>query len=186
MGARIAERLGATLDIVLVRKLGAPFNPEFGLGAIDEDGLVTMSPDMTHLNGSSWLETETRQQLALIRERRARYALDRPLPRIAGRTVVVLDDGMATGVTMVAALDWVRRRGPAQLIAAVPVASGEAIDWARDHADRVICPWRPVAMGAVSEFYRDFPQVEDEQVVELLTGHASREAVQAVRSNSRM
>lgn len=185
MGERIARALGATLGIVLVRKLGAPYNPEFGLGAIDEDGVVTMGEGMAHLNGSSWLETETQRQMSLIRERRARYGVTRS-PPISGRTVVVVDDGLATGVTMIAALDWVRRRGPGQLMAAAPVASSEAISWASSHADRVICPWRPAGFGSVSEFYRQFPQVDDEEVVAILAAYAAREAAQALRSNSRM
>ncbi len=185
MGDRIARALGATLDIVLVRKLGASYNPEFGLGAIDEDGVVTMGEGMAHLNGSSWLENETQRQMTLIRERRARYGRTR-YPRVSGRTVVVVDDGLATGVTMVSALDWVRRRGPKQLIAAAPVASGDAISWASRHADRLICPWRPVGFGSVSEFYRNFPQVGDEEVVAIVAAHAKLEADQARRSNSRM
>jgi hypothetical protein len=173
MGARIAHALGATLDIVLVRKLGAPYNPEYALGAIDEDGLVTLGPETAHLQGSAWLEAEAKRQLALIRARHTLYGPERMAPPISGRTVVVVDDGLATGVTMIAALDWVRRRGPGQLIAVAPVGSAEAVDWARSHADRVICPWRPAAFGGVSEFYRNFPQVEDEQVIALLKAHAT-------------
>lgn len=173
MGARIAQALGATLDIVLVRKLGAPYNPEYGLGAIDEDGLVTLGSEAAHLQGSAWLETEAKRQLDLIRARRTLYGPDRMAPPISGRAVVVVDDGLATGVTMVAALDWVRRRGPGRLIAVAPVGSAEAIEWTRNHADQVICPWRPAAFGGVSAFYCSFPQVEDEQVLALLKRHAT-------------
>lgn len=185
IGAHIARALGALWDVVLIRKLGAPGNPEFALGAIDEDGVVTLAHGLEHLVTSPWLKTESQRQLALILERRARYGRGVSPGVVQRCSVIVVDDGLATGATMVSALDWVRRRRPVRLIAASPVGSAEALEWCRQHADQVVCPLRPSAFGAVSQFYRHFPQVDDDQVVAQLARRDEGQA-QAVRSNSRM
>jgi len=168
MGVRIARALGARFDLVLVRKLAAPGNPEFALGAVDEEGRVTLSPGLDAMRDARWLASELARQRNILSERRQLYRRPSPASAIESGTVIVVDDGVATGATMVSALDWVRRRGPALLVAAVPVASTEALDWVSHHADRMICPWRPPLFGAVSAFYRNFPQVDDKEVARLL------------------
>jgi len=165
MGARIARRLMADFDVLLVRKLGAPGNPEFALGAVDEDGVCTFTPGLEHLRSSDWLTRELARQRARMADRRARYGPVGAAAALGSRTVIVVDDGLATGATMVASLDWARRRAPGRLICAVPVGSSEAIAWAAGHADQLICPWRPAAFGAVSQFYAHFEQVSDEEVL---------------------
>ncbi|MEN9774826.1 MAG: hypothetical protein RL322_1896 [Pseudomonadota bacterium] len=168
MGVRIARALGARFDLVLVRKLAAPGHPEFALGAVDEEGCVTLSPGLDAMRDAAWLTHELTRQRQVLLERRRLYRRPPPDNAIESATVIVVDDGLATGATMVSALDWVKRRSPALLVAAVPVASSEALDWVGQHADRVLCPWRPPFFGAVSAFYRDFPQVDDQQVLQVL------------------
>lgn len=199
MGDRIARRLGAAFDVLLVRKLAAPDNPEFALGAVDEEGVCTFTPGLEHLIQTQWFQGELTRQRARIAERRALYGPPGSAAGLQGRTVIVVDDGLATGATMVTALDWVRRRGPNRLICAVPVGSSEAIAWAINHADRVVCPWRPAAFGALSHCYRRFEQVSDEEVARYLLRWRSRgggepsapvpiepQEAQARASNSRM
>ncbi|MBB5016003.1 phosphoribosyltransferase family protein [Rehaibacterium terrae] len=169
MGRVLATALGGDLDVVLVRKLGAPGNPELAIGAVDEHGRVHLASHAA-LTGAdaAYIRRETERQLALIRDRRRRYTPDRPPLDAAGRTVIVVDDGLATGSTMIAALGAARAAGAAHLVCAVPVAARDSLERVRPLADEVVCLAAPLNFHAVGQYYDRFDQVSDEQVVALL------------------
>lgn len=169
MARIVADELGGDLDVVLVRKLGAPGNPEFAVGAVDETGWTYIADYATEVGASQgYLADETAAQLATMRARRAMYTPARQPIDPAGRLVIVIDDGLATGATMIAALHSVRSRHPARLVCAVPVASAESLEKVRRHADEVVCLDAPPEFHAVGQFYRTFGQVDDGEVVAIL------------------
>lgn len=171
MGRRIADALGGELDVVLVRKIGAPYQPELALGAVDEAGDVHWaSPEAARSVDPMWLEHEKHALRERIRERRDRYRAGRPAIDPAGRVVIVVDDGIATGSTMIAALHATRARSPARLICAVPVAAPDSLERVRGHADEVVCLHAPAGFRAVSMYFDHFEQVEDDEVERLLAG----------------
>jgi predicted phosphoribosyltransferase/dienelactone hydrolase len=164
MGRIIADALGGELDVVLVRKLGAPANPEIAIGAVDEQGSVLLNDNAAWLRiGEAYVEREARVQLARIRERRARFG-GGGMAALDGRTAIVVDDGLATGSTMEAALRSVRARHPARLVCAVPVAAPESLRRIERLADEVVCLATPSPFKAVGLYYRDFASVSDEEV----------------------
>jgi putative phosphoribosyl transferase len=162
----VAERLGADLDVVVARKISAPGHPEYGIGAIAEDGpplFDLRALDQLGLTADDLAATVERERAELCRRIR-RYRGDRPAPRIEGRVVVVVDDGLATGVTAHAALRRLRRQRPYRLILAVPVCSPEAHDALAAEADTVVCLSAPQVFRAVGRWYRDFTQLTDADV----------------------
>lgn len=169
MAAHLAQALGGELDIVLVRKLPAPYSDEFAVGAVDESGWVYVAPH-ANLAGADadYLARVRREQLAEIARRRAAYTPGRTAASARGRTVIVVDDGLATGATMLAALHAVRQRAPAHLVCAVPVGSRESVALVRPAADELVCLLTPADFQAVGQFYAHFPQVEDTEVVRAL------------------
>ena len=181
MGRIVADALGGDLDVVLVRKLRAPDNPELAIGSIDESGRVHLEPRMRDLWSREYLEGEERLQLETLRQRREMYSSARPPTDPAGRTVIVLDDGIATGSTMIAALRAVRARQPARLIAATAVAAPETLRRLAREADEIVCLDAPEMLWAIGNCFRDFAQVTDEEAVAALrvesgvrSGRASR------------
>lgn len=172
MGVILAQALDGDLDVVLVRKLGAPGNPEYAIGAVDEAGHVSLNPDTQAYVDAAYVAAEAARQGEVLARRRAQYAT--PRVDVAGRIVVVVDDGVATGATVLAALDTLRQRRPARLIAAVGVAPPQAMARLQAHADEVVCLEVASDFQAVGQFYADFDAVGDEQVIALLADWRAR------------
>jgi predicted phosphoribosyltransferase len=169
IGAVLARKLQGELDVVLVRKLPSPFDPEYAIGAIDERGNRLVGADYPMTDASrAWLDRVATEQLAVLHQRRADYSGSRPPADPCGRHVVIVDDGLATGATMVAALRAVRAALPLELIAAVPVAAPQSLRHVAALADRVVCLHAPANFAAVSQQYKHFPQVEQAEAVKLL------------------
>jgi putative phosphoribosyl transferase len=174
-GAVLARELGADLDVVLSRKLRAPEQPELAIGAISEDGRVYLNHHAQAFLDllEDYLAEERRHQLAEIARRKKLFRAVRPQAPVAGRSVIVTDDGIATGSTMIAALQAVKPQQPREVIVAVPVASPDRLKEVRRWCDDVVCLLHPEEFWAIGQFYEDFTQVEDEQVVQLLHDFAT-------------
>ena len=169
MAKIIADKLAGELDVVLVRKLRAPHQPELAIGSVNESGWTYLA-DFAQLYGGSsdYLESEKRTQMETIRQRRAQYTPIRPPIDPAGRIVIVIDDGLATGATMISALHGLRAMKPAKLICAIPVSPPDTLAKVADLADEVVCLEAPPFFQAVGQFYQYFPQVDDDEVIALL------------------
>ena len=177
MGAEIAAALEGELDVVLVKKLRSPWSPELAVGAVDESGWTYVAEHALMSGGTpEHLARERKLQLETLAKRRAMYTPARAAADPAGRVAIVVDDGIATGASMIAALHAVRAKKPARLVCAVPVAPAESIEQIRPYADEVVCLETPPDFQAVGQFYREFPQVEDEEVVALLARHGRKSA----------
>jgi putative phosphoribosyl transferase len=168
VGREVADLLGAPLEIIVPRKLRAPFNPELAIGAVAEGGAVFIDEATGYGAGQKYIDAEVAAQRQEIARRIAVYRAGRPLPDLAGHTAIVVDDGIATGATLVAALRAARALAPAHLVAAVPVAPPEGVARLAGEADEVVCLSAPAAFHAVGQFYDDFRQIEDDEVIALL------------------
>jgi len=169
MAKIIADALEGEFDVVLVRKLRAPFSPEFAIGSVDESGWTYVAEYAPSAGGTKeYIESEKETQMETMRRRRAQYTPIRPPIDPAGRTVIIIDDGLATGATMISALHATRAKNPAKLVCAVPVSPPDTLQKVEALADEVVCLEAPEGFSAVGQFYMSFPQVEDEEVVEIL------------------
>ena len=172
VGAVIAERLGVPLDVILVRKVGAPMQPELAVAAVtDGDEMqITVNEDIKAELGLTDKEIEdlARRQLPEIERRRQTYYQGHKPTPLADRTVIVVDDGVATGATLNSALRLIRRQKPKRLIVALPVAPSDALARLERHADEVVCLSTPSPFYAVGAHYADFSQVDDAEVIEIL------------------
>lgn len=172
MARLVAERLRGDLDVALVHKLRAPFQPELAVGSIDDAGHVYLAPFATSLGISDdQLRAEQQAQLDLLRARRQRYSAAQPRLSRTGRVVIIVDDGIATGATAIAAARAARLEGARTVVVAAAVAPPSTVSQLQREADAVVCLETPEDFGAVGEFFEDFGEVTDEQVVRDLAEH---------------
>ena len=174
IGREIASALDAELDVLIIRKLGAPNNPEFAIGAVGEGGAVVLDEQTVvsmHMDDATLerIVTETRRE---IDRRVDAYRRGRSLPSLAGRTVIIVDDGLATGSSAAAAVEVIKSLGAEHIVLAVPTGSHQAVTLLRDRCDEVVCLEEPPWFGSVGAQYESFPQVSDEEVLALLRGDA--------------
>ncbi|MGP7999068.1 MAG: phosphoribosyltransferase family protein [Streptosporangiaceae bacterium] len=172
---QIARKIGAPLDVILVRKVGLPAQPELAMGAIGEDGVRLINTEVTaaeQISEREFAEVEERER-AELRRRAERYRLDRPRVPVAGRTAIVVDDGIATGLTARAACQVARAHGAARVIVAVPVAPRSTVAALAQVADQVVCLESPEPFYAIGQWYQDFAQTSDAEVVRLLRAAAA-------------
>ena len=172
VAAPIAEMLGAPLDLVLARKIGAPFQPELAMGAVANGGshVVVRNEDVIAMAGvdEAQFDAACRRELEEIERRRRRYLGTRRPSEVEGRVAIVVDDGVATGATMRAALRAIRARRPATLVLAVPVAPPDTLDALKAEVDETVCLEVHAAFGAIGYFYADFHQLDDDEVIAIL------------------
>ncbi|MGD6850703.1 MAG: phosphoribosyltransferase [Candidatus Bathyarchaeia archaeon] len=170
LGYEIAQALNLPLDIIIPHKLGAPDNPELAIGAIAEDGTAILDQTLIAYMGVSreYISEESERQKKEIQRRLNRYRQGAEAPNLKGQDVIVVDDGIATGSTMKAALASLKNRGTATITVAIPVGPPSTIEELKRLADRVVCPYMPEYFQAIGQFYSDFSQTTDEEVIELL------------------
>jgi putative phosphoribosyl transferase len=169
-GYELARRLNAGLDVLIVRKIGVPWQPELAAGAISETGTVYLNQDVISAVGGldAYLEKEIARQKEEIARRTMLYRGGAPIKELAGKTIILVDDGVATGATIKAAIETLKRERVAKLVAAVPVAPPQTAEELRHMADEFVCLETPSYFMAVGSHYLDFTQVSDEEVVKLL------------------
>ena len=175
VAAELARRLGAPLDVLVVRKLGVPGHEELALGAIAPGGVLVLDDRLVRRLGLTRADIErlVARELRELARRQVAYRDDRPPPDLRGKTVILVDDGLATGATMRAAAEAVRKEQPARVVVAVPVAAAETCDEFRDDVDEIVCVLTPAPFQAVGLWYEDFTQTTDDEVRELLRHDAA-------------
>jgi putative phosphoribosyl transferase len=170
VGYEIAHKIKAPLDVIIPRKIGAPFNPELAIGAVTEDGTTFLDPQLVGYLGvsESHIKEESERQRREIKRRLRRYRGDAPFPSLEGFHVILVDDGIATGSTVRAALASIRKKEPKSVVLAVPVAPPSILRELEKDADAAICLATPKSFYAIGQFYRDFAQTTDDEVNRLL------------------
>jgi len=170
VGFEVARTLGLPLDVIVPRKIGAPDNPELAIGAMTEDGTIILDEKLVIYLGVSedYIKNKSDNQKLEIGRRLKLYRGDVPRPNLKNREVIIVDDGIATGSTMKAALASVRKSGAKTVVIAIPVGPQSTITELKKQADRVVCLYTPEPFYAIGEFYEDFAQTEDGEVMELL------------------
>ena len=168
VAARVARSLRVPLDVLVVRKLGVPWSPEVGFGALGPGGVRVLNQDVAGRLESEDVDRVTSEEGDELARREARYRAGRTPLNLAGHTAILVDDGLATGATAAVAVEVAHRMGADRTVLAAPVGSTEAVAWLRRIADEVVCPLVPPDFGAVSRFYEDFPQTSDDEVTALL------------------
>jgi putative phosphoribosyl transferase len=169
LGAEISRALEAPLDLIVVRKIGHPLSPEYAIGAVAEDGYLVTNPDEVSSLDEQWLKRAASVELKEAKRRRALFLGDRKPVAVKGKVAILVDDGLATGLTMLAAIHEIRKRGPREIVVAVPVAAAETAQRVRLEVDHLAVLHIPQGFfGAIGAFYEDFDQVPDEEVVALM------------------
>jgi predicted phosphoribosyltransferase len=168
LGVEVARELEAPLDLIVVRKIGHPLQPEYAIGAVAEDGYVVMNPDEAARLDKHWLDRETAAQLKEAQRQRTLFLPGRAPVEVKDKISIIVDDGLATGLSMSAAIHEIRGRAPLKIVVAVPVAAAETVDKLRPEVDDVVVLHIPEWFAAVSAFYQRFDQVSDEEVVTLM------------------
>jgi len=183
VAAQVAAALDAPLDLLLVRKIGVPSQPELAMGAVadGEEPVIIRNTDVIELSDVSTQEFDEicRVECAEIERRRKRYLGNRVRSEVAGQVAIIIDDGIATGATTLAAIKAVRMRKPKELVLAVPVAPRDTIKKLHAEADAIVCLDTPREFGAIGYFYRDFPQVSDDEVIALLKRFPAHKSIRA-------
>jgi len=180
VGYAVAETLNLPLRALVVRKVGAPNNPELALGAVSETGEQWLDPNIVRATGAnqSYLEREIAAQVAEAQRRQREYAIDSGLETVRGRPAIIVDDGIATGATALVAIRSARHLGASQVILATPVASPQAVQLLTPHADKMVVLSTPEPFLAVGLHYRHFDQTTDAEVVQYLRLANARQGVQ--------
>jgi putative phosphoribosyl transferase len=168
LGVEVSRALEAPLDLIVVRKIGHPQSPEYAVGAITEDGDIVLNPDEAGLLDRDWITRTAEAELREAHRRRAVFLRDGGRIPANGKIAIIVDDGLATGLTMEAAIRQLRKQHPEKVIVAVPVAAAETVARLRPKVDDMVILYIPPMLGAVGAFYEDFSQVSDEDVVALL------------------
>lgn len=170
LGREVADALGAPLDIVVSKKVGAPHNPELAIGSVASDGTVWRNEDLIEELGveEEYIREESERVAEMAREKLRKYRGDAGGPELEGKNVIIVDDGVATGATAIACIRQVKEAGAAKTVLAVPVGSPDRIDVLRDEADEVVVVETPARFGSVGQHYRTFGQVSDEEAMEYL------------------
>jgi putative phosphoribosyl transferase len=168
----VADALGAPLDVIVTRKISPPGEPEYALGAVTQEGEVIMDRQAAESLGAGrdYLEAEISKKKGEVRERTKKFRGDRPFPSLEGKVVVVVDDGIATGSSVGAAVLSLKKLKPKEIVVAVPVAPADAVETLTDDGNRVVCLETPGPFFSIGEFYGNFDQVDDEEVRRILDG----------------
>lgn len=179
VGYEIAKALNLPLDVIIPRKIGAPNNPELAIGAMTEDGTTILDNNLVAYIGvsSEYIKQESERQKKEIQRRLKLYRQDTPYPSLEGLEVVLVDDGIATGSTMKAALASAKKKGARSVVVAIPVGPPTTIDELKKQADNVVCLYTPEYFSAIGQFYDDFTQTSDEEVIELIKKASVREVI---------
>jgi predicted phosphoribosyltransferase len=168
-GVEVARYLEAPLDLIVIRKIGHPLQPEYAIAAVAEDGYMVGNPDEIAALDQRWLDRATAAQLREAQRRRRVFLQGRSPVAVAGKIAIIVDDGLATGLTMLAAIREIRKRGPRKVVVAVPVAAAETAARLRDEVDDLVILYVPEGLfGAISVFYQQFEQVSDDEVIALM------------------
>ncbi len=169
VGLEVAKRIKAPLDLVITRKIGHPYSPEYAIAAVAENGDIAGNEEEIAYVNKNWFDLEVKNQQIEAKRRREAYLGPAPSPPVKGKTAIIVDDGLATGLTMKVAVKELRHRQPERIVVAVPVAPRETLAEISKLVDRVVCLYAPKgSFGAIGQYYEDFSQVTDEEVVALM------------------